>query len=459
MDQDTWQGESFVLPQNSASLPLSGTLHFYSELSGRAAISDSELLSLEGITLHSPQIDAHSHSSLPCSPISGAAALPRKKRIVECLSKTLKTATSGLEKALRSPIRKSSSSPKLTRAQKTSELWGQQLDALKFSFDFEETPDNPLSPLQTAEILQTPESTVKTEQERPNGANSFHNYEASLSAPIQDPEDSRIISSQRHPSDDMHFPPTPNMELGPHQWSQAPHVSKTNGYPTPLMYGDEAPLWWNHASTAPMAQPSPTALHINPQRATRSLANQLQNDISYRANKQAYIPPNMGTNGLIIQMPGMPGNSAHQAFFRPRQSQGLFTPNHPQFNGRPRQGSSRHQIQSHSTNKSRTKSSDSESPSPKSSPAYHVRKRRITKNKNSTPRTPTLGAAIDFVNFTPNDSRKILTGVAPSGSSKTKARREKEAMEKRRKLSQAAVRAVREAGGDVDSLVEQGLLV
>ena len=75
------------------------------------------------------------------------------------------------------------------------------------------------------------------------------------------------------------------------------------------------------------------------------------------------------------------------------------------------------------------------------------------------PRTPSLGVAVDFVNFTPSDSKKILNGVAPSGSSKTKARREKEAMEKRRKLSQAAVRAVRAAGGDVESLVEQGLLV
>jgi hypothetical protein len=42
--------------------------------------------------------------------------------------------------------------------------------------------------------------------------------------------------------------------------------------------------------------------------------------------------------------------------------------------------------------------------------------------------------------------------VAPSGSSKTKARREKEAMERRRRLSQAAVRAITKAGGDVDDL-------
>ncbi|EMC92094.1 hypothetical protein BAUCODRAFT_38119 [Baudoinia panamericana UAMH 10762] len=63
-----------------------------------------------------------------------------------------------------------------------------------------------------------------------------------------------------------------------------------------------------------------------------------------------------------------------------------------------------------------------------------------------------------FVNFTPQDSNKILSGVAPSGSSKTKARREKEAADKRRRISQAAVRAVVEAGGDLDRLAEAGLL-
>jgi hypothetical protein len=61
------------------------------------------------------------------------------------------------------------------------------------------------------------------------------------------------------------------------------------------------------------------------------------------------------------------------------------------------------------------------------------------------------------VNFTPGDSKKILNGVAPSGSSKTKARREKEAADKRRKLSQAAKRAVLEAGGDLEALEREVL--
>jgi len=73
-----------------------------------------------------------------------------------------------------------------------------------------------------------------------------------------------------------------------------------------------------------------------------------------------------------------------------------------------------------------------------------------------TPKTPTGAGGfgvIDFVNFTPKDSVKLLSDVAPSGSSKTRARREQEARDKRRRLSEAAVRAVRRAakaaGGDV----------
>ncbi|KAI1501978.1 hypothetical protein F5X99DRAFT_408599 [Biscogniauxia marginata] len=69
------------------------------------------------------------------------------------------------------------------------------------------------------------------------------------------------------------------------------------------------------------------------------------------------------------------------------------------------------------------------------------------------------GGGIDFVNFTPSDKNVLMTGVAPSGSSKTKARREKEALEKSRKLSEAAMRAIRAAGGNVDKLVEGGFVI
>ncbi|KAF1972023.1 hypothetical protein BU23DRAFT_535685 [Bimuria novae-zelandiae CBS 107.79] len=100
--------------------------------------------------------------------------------------------------------------------------------------------------------------------------------------------------------------------------------------------------------------------------------------------------------------------------------------------------------------------------SPFDMPPYSAVSRRKSSNGSQQSyhahgRGASLGG--DFVNFTPDDSRKILTGVAPSGSSKTKARREKEAAEKRRKLSQAAVKAVIEAGGDIGRLEKEGLLV
>ncbi|KAI9753341.1 MAG: hypothetical protein M4579_005199 [Chaenotheca gracillima] len=76
-----------------------------------------------------------------------------------------------------------------------------------------------------------------------------------------------------------------------------------------------------------------------------------------------------------------------------------------------------------------------------------------TSSHNNQPQTPS--SPLGFVNFTPSDRRKILTGVAPSGSSKTKARREKEARDKNRKLEMAAMKAVRAAGGDIGILTSE----
>ena len=80
-----------------------------------------------------------------------------------------------------------------------------------------------------------------------------------------------------------------------------------------------------------------------------------------------------------------------------------------------------------------------------------------------TPRTPKSSSTMDFVNFTPKDSAKLLSDVAPSGSSKTRARREQEARDRRRKLSEAAVRAVkraaREGRVDIRELEREGEIV
>jgi hypothetical protein len=69
------------------------------------------------------------------------------------------------------------------------------------------------------------------------------------------------------------------------------------------------------------------------------------------------------------------------------------------------------------------------------------------------------GGQIGFVNYTPEDCRVLMTGVAPSGSSKTKARREREAAERQRRMSEAVMKAVAAAGGDVGRLREEGIVI
>ncbi|KAL4932770.1 developmental regulatory protein WetA [Aspergillus undulatus] len=90
-------------------------------------------------------------------------------------------------------------------------------------------------------------------------------------------------------------------------------------------------------------------------------------------------------------------------------------------------------------------------PQSRKSPAQPTSGPKPVKAPSTSPKSG-KSATVSFVNFTANDSQKILTGVAPSGSSKTKARREQEARDRRRKLSEAALRAVRKAGGDVEAL-------
>ena len=91
-------------------------------------------------------------------------------------------------------------------------------------------------------------------------------------------------------------------------------------------------------------------------------------------------------------------------------------------------------------------------PSPSSNPKSPSKTRRRSKTSRRKTSTKTLQSptAMGFVNFTPDDSQKILSGVAPSGSSKTKARREQEANDRSRRLSLGLEKAVAESGGDVN---------
>lgn len=107
------------------------------------------------------------------------------------------------------------------------------------------------------------------------------------------------------------------------------------------------------------------------------------------------------------------------------------------------------------------------SSSPPTPPPRHSRptvSKSSSKHRKSYRRKPSVGMLrssnpFGFVNYTPGDSQKILAGVAPSGSSKTKARREQETHEKKIKLRLAAEKVIKEAGGDVEQLRASGLLM
>jgi len=118
-------------------------------------------------------------------------------------------------------------------------------------------------------------------------------------------------------------------------------------------------------------------------------------------------------------------------------------------------------ILSPGVNQFRPQSPSSPSSSRSPSPVSPSRSRRRPKHSRRKSSVGTLKSAKSassvFVNYTPRDREKIVNSVAPSGSSKTKARREQEASEKRRKMSLAAEKVVQEAGGDIEKLRAAGL--
>ncbi|CRK26788.1 hypothetical protein BN1708_000598 [Verticillium longisporum] len=276
--------------------------------------------------------------------------------------------------------------------------------------------------------------------------------------------------------------------------------------------GLDTTQWWdgpvdlNDASSQFQAQNARNATY-NLALHTQQAAGGAGRDMAYEYHNQGQQQQHMPTagnphemSGLMIQM-----SQANRSFFIVAGCPQLQhqMPPQPQTERRPRMprapsAGARHMTtpmrrqRPSSANRNRARDSSSASPTPNgrsrnssgSSNAggpvigASVKKRRSFQTpaggRPGHPRTPSggssgaLGLGIGmgdgggggggFVNFTPSDHTLLMTGVAPSGSSKTKARREKEALEKRRRMSEAALKAVAAAGGDIDKLVEEGFV-
>lgn len=196
---------------------------------------------------------------------------------------------------------------------------------------------------------------------------------------------------------------------------------------------------------------------------------------SFSQSNSLSTSQNMRSEGLGISCGSAPYGfgTMHDGFSASRTSAAFDMVNYGVMYNTPSHQQQHHHAQHHVAPISQ---SVSRSPSPRAETRFHrsshasshrtsqssMRRKSSNTSQQSSRQMSTSNGGVGFVNFTPDDSRKILTGVAPSGSSKTKARREKEAADKRRKLSRAAVKAVIEAGGDIDSLrrlEREGVLV
>lgn len=164
------------------------------------------------------------------------------------------------------------------------------------------------------------------------------------------------------------------------------------------------------------------------------------------------------TNGLSSYPPLPPPGYAYQdesPFTTPRR-RAIARSRSPSPSASPTRRTSRSRVGQQKSPTRRDPSSHRRKSIAKSGPkgAETPRHRSLSRPPRTpkAPRTPGENQGIGFVNFTPKDASKLLNDVAPSGSSKTRARREQEAREKRKKLSEAAIAAVRQAGGDVTAL-------
>lgn len=204
---------------------------------------------------------------------------------------------------------------------------------------------------------------------------------------------------------------------------------------TPDLQSQDASWWSPMPSRVAQQQQTPYQQSMvtspAPQRSMQSVSS--QNDMM-QGGLMIQLDPSFDMSGDSSFTSNLASNS--QKFVTPFTPQQVHTSRSPSLS--PRAGTSP-KNKGHRRTHSRKLSGQSMS-GPK------------TAKSSSSPRGANKSVNVSFVNFTAHDSQRILGGVAPSGSSKTKARREQEAKDRRRKLSEAALRAVRNAGGDVDAL-------
>lgn len=259
-------------------------------------------------------------------------------------------------------------------------------------------------------------------------------------------------------------------------WVRTPVTSQYNsGTPmTHYLEQDPITLWWGNEAELKCEDLSNCGgyLRLNP--LFRGSRGQCKTKLENSDHEASSSPTNFQSS-MTICMPSCPNQQSYCSEPSPIIGEEIFpVPDASNAAASPLSHRAIHYVSNYTLPEQHEKpkllsrmESSSTSPRLRAASSSHVSKKSFSRKRtdptggtNRTLKTGNgTGIMVNFVNFTPNDSIKILTGVAPSGSSKTKARREKEAIERNRRLSQAALRAVQAAGGSIEGLMEEGLFI
>ncbi|KAI3212759.1 hypothetical protein CBS147311_332 [Penicillium roqueforti] len=404
----------------------------------------------------------HALSISPSTP----PATPRRKPTQSALI-TPKTIRHRSPNERRSHLRKQSFSPSLMRSSNLSksrmaypEAWAQRLQ----NFSLHNSEDRlPLSPPPSDALIQHENMPTEQIMNQPrDSAEMPPQYDARLyhqspSVPMQSPSIAMSARQQQHyiahPSSSALTNSSPSFADDIFSSSHSSDLHSLSSWQSDSLHASSLPFtpdlqgqesqWWSPMPSRVAQQQAAYLASPTPVRHMQNVGS--QNDIMQ--------------GGLMIQFNPSYDMSADHSFssnMLPTASQKFDT--------------SYTSSQVHDISRSSSSLSPKTGTSPRdthhgsiSKPTHRrTHSRKLSSQSMNTPkpakapssssRGSNKSVSVSFVNFTADDSKKILTGVAPSGSSKTKARREQEARDRRRKLSEAALRAVRSAGGDVEAL-------
>ncbi|KAL4896794.1 hypothetical protein BDV59DRAFT_114038 [Aspergillus ambiguus] len=466
----SWGKDLWCVPQEAVSSAEQHTPLALQDDVHPPAVSEDLSTNLEASTVANGPTEHRSPSTPPATP-------SRKAKSALVTPKSIRRHREPNDR--RSLLRKQSFSPSLTRSSQLQkhrmaypEAWAQRFQHFNYR-----NPDDrlPLSPPPSDILVQHENfgADGSAAHMNPSGdsAEMPHHFDSTIFTPspaISMPSPSagalarqqqRYLSHSNNSALTSSPPSADDIFSSPHSsdpQSMSSWHSDSFGTPaipfTPDLHSQDAQAWWS-PMTSRVAQRQPSYPQMAPQKP-------MQN-----ANGQH----DMLQGGLMIQLDptqfDMSNSSFHSSMSSAPNTQETHTYNHAPMPSQKYVDSSA--FHTHIPTSRSPSLSPRAGGSPKNGAAMKMSQRRPNGRKLSShsmsapkpvkgpsvsPKGSNKSVTVSFVNFTPNDSKKILTGVAPSGSSKTKARREQEARDRRRKLSEAALQAVRKAGGDVDAL-------